>query len=237
MTTPVPDIQWVRLPSAWHVELIKGANRTRCNKAITANAQRSKTAMPTNCNPCRLHWREAVKTAKAEAARAILATPSELPPGHGPKSPRTAIDMVQAMTPKEVAGLCGWRRADVATLVDAPMVAHWLATDPETRHAVSINVAAKLGTPDPIWFETGPLPEVPPDLGEDDHAAILVMWQDVKGRSHCGEAARWGEMNEPDDWFLGFPFDGDIATRASDMSPTGWAWLRGKPEPEGGADA
>ncbi len=63
-----PAIHWVRLIDAWHVELVPGAIRTRCDKPITAEHQRSTKAKPTHCQTCLQHWRDAVAKARGETS-------------------------------------------------------------------------------------------------------------------------------------------------------------------------
>ncbi len=205
-----PEIQWVKIQGTFHVQVIPGATSTRCNKKIPAKAERSSVAMATHCRKCRLHWRDAVKTAKAEAAQ-LQAEPAT--PASGPQ-----------LTPKGVATLYGWTPSDIAKIVDAPMIADWLANDPTLLHAVSINVAAKLGVPEPIWWETGPLPEAPSDM----RAALAVRWISG-GVERAGEATPEATIqNDGYGWWLA---DG---TRPNDGF-TGWAWFRGKPDVDGGA--
>lgn len=50
---------WRQLSDGWHCELVQGATRTACKRAIPARAPSSASSQPTVCNTCLTHYRQA----------------------------------------------------------------------------------------------------------------------------------------------------------------------------------
>jgi len=95
---PLPLPQWRRLSDGWHVELVRGASRTACNREFRPPAtEASDKAMPTHCEACRLHYRQAVKKhrqAPAAPTRAPAVKRADLGAQHGAAPPQARLSLL-----------------------------------------------------------------------------------------------------------------------------------------------
>ncbi len=197
MATATPDIQWVKIQGTFHVQVIPGATSTRCNKKIPVKAERSSVAMPTHCKKCRLHWRDAVKTALEDA---LQASPPEGYPAGG--------SLIHA-----------------PLVIDAGVIIGKLIERPELIAQVMPKVARALGAPEPIWWQTGPLPQAPDEGG---HASIAIRYDTGSIDEASPASAMLHHLRGSGRWRL--EGDEDALDDPADVGIVGWAWLRGKPE-------
>ena len=240
MTTPPPNLplpRWRRLPDGWHVELVRGANRTRCNAEISAKRLASDKSMPTHCNLCRLHYRAAVKaqgevTAKPPASpdlvAEVLARMGDLHVAVAKLRAKQGRDAVRALdwgTTLDAmdSGRTELHHDDQVRAVTDRMFIRWLLGRPvHQREELMRRVMDKAG---PVVICPSPNVVVVLDGGE---LAVLRNGMQVTGRSWDQVLYTGGDCDP--DWLRTLP------TRFNDAE-LGTAWLAsldldGEPEPE-----
>lgn len=182
MSTPLPLPGWVRLGDGFHVELISGANITRCNKHIGEEKDRSTKAVPTHCDECRVHYRDAVKAAREREASTdapapptpdlvpqVLAAMGDLQmavAGARVKHGRDAIRALPWGTTLDAmdSGRDRLHPDDLYSAIDDQMFIRWLLSKPLHGQATLLRRAWKLGGVAPldaaIIYVTGGVPSI-----------------------------------------------------------------------------